>query len=435
MSNQFTLLTYRRFLPFFLTQMLGAFNDNVFKQSLIMALAFQGSSWTTLSSSTLTNLSAGLFILPFFLFSATAGQLSDHGDKARIIRWIKLSEVLIMLLASAGYLLHHLYLLLTALFLMGSHSTFFGPAKYAILPQVLSESELVGGNALVETGTSMAILIGSSLGGILLADTALSTLCSTLLGIALTGWLCSLWIPSVTTAATHSPMTRNPWIASCESIRFARRHPELWYVLIGSSWFWFFGATLLTQIPSFCHQVLHTGEHAVTLLLSLFSIGIALGSLLCERFSRHHIEPGLVPLGLTGLVLGSVLLYFFATPTPAGTPLGIPLLGSVLFTGFCAGVYIVPLYAFMQHRSPAGHRSGVIAANNILNALFMVGSALVAILFLGPLGGSIRGLFLLNGLGTLLLGLFLLRRQPMYGQRCLLLLRGQSTSIVPEVAE
>ncbi|NNM52734.1 MAG: MFS transporter [Pseudomonadales bacterium] len=431
MSNQFSLLTRRRFLPFFLTQFFGAFNDNVFKQSLIILLAFQASSWTTLSVSVLTNLCAGLFILPFFLFSASAGQLADRYEKTRVIRAIKTIEVGIMGLACWGFLGHHLTLLLLALFLMGTHSTFFGPVKYAILPQVLHKDELIGGNALVETGTSLAILLGSTLGGLLIAQNSagLERVCLTLLAVALTGLACSWQVPRVGVLDRQVHLDLNPWRESVRTLRYVAQQRTLFLAIMGISWFWFYGATFLTQIPAFTHHTLHANEHGVTLLLTLFSVGIALGSLLCERLSGHQVEIGLVPLGAIGLTVFGFDLYLSTRHLHASGPLqglhGLILhyprvLLDLTFIGVFGGFYIVPLYALIQSRSEPEHRSRVIAANNILNALFMVASALLAVLFLSVFSLSIPELFLGTAILSAAVSLYIYSLAPEYLMRFLI---------------
>ncbi len=431
MSNQFSLLTRRRFLPFFLTQFFGAFNDNVFKQSLIILLAFQASSWTSLSVSVLTNLCAGLFILPFFLFSASAGQLADRYEKTRVIRTIKIIEVGIMGLACWGFLGHHLSLLLLALFLMGTHSTFFGPVKYAILPQVLHKDELIGGNALVETGTSLAILLGSTLGGLLIAQNSLGIerVCLTLVAIALVGLACSWQVPRVGVWDRQVQLDLNPWRESLRTLRYVAQQRTLFLAIMGISWFWFYGATFLTQIPSFTHDTLHAGEHAVTLLLTLFSVGIALGSLLCERLSGHQVEIGLVPLGALGLTLFGFDLYLSTLHLHASAPLlGLRdlfqycprVLLDITLIGVFGGFYIVPLYALIQSRSEPEHRSRVIAANNILNAMFMVASALLAVVALSVFSLSIPQLFLGTALLSAAVSLYIYSLAPEYLMRFLI---------------
>jgi MFS family permease len=412
MSGQFSLLKQRRFAPFFVTQFLGAFNDNLFKNSLVVLLTFQTIRWTTLPPGLLANLSAGLFILPFFLFSATAGQLADKLDKALLARLVKILEMVIMGFAAAGFYLTSLPILLAALFLLGCHSTLFGPVKYAILPQHLHEDELVGGNALIEAGTFIAILIGTLAGGLLAGSVDDPTwIAAGGFVIALAGYLSSLYIPSAPAPAPELHLNVNPISATWRNISFARQNRTVFLSIMGISWFWLYGALFLAQFPAYTRQVLGGGETMVTALLVAFTLGIGLGSLLCERMSGKHIEIGLVPFGSIGLTLFGLDLYCASPEGLAGTMthelsalLALPAVWRVLFDlimlGVFGGFFIVPLYALVQTRSQPSHRARIIASNNILNALFMVVGALGATAALGA-GLSIPALLgsaaLLNG--------------------------------------
>ncbi|WP_024302699.1 MFS transporter [Pseudogulbenkiania sp. MAI-1] len=404
MSSQFGLLKSRRFAPFFGTQFLGAFNDNLFKNALVVLLTFQTSQWTSLKAEVLANLAAGIFILPFFLFSATAGQLADKYDKARLARLVKVLEMVIMVVAAAGFWLHSLAVLLSALFLLGLHSTLFGPVKYAILPQHLHETELVGGNALVEAGTFVAILIGTLAGGLLAgAVEHPAWIAMGGLLVALLGFLTSLRIPAAPAPDAGLQVNPNPFTETWRNIGFARQNRTVFLSILGISWFWLYGALFLAQFPAYAKNVLGGNESVVTLLLATFTVGIGVGSLLCERMSGKRIEIGLVPFGSIGLTLFGIDLAF-ASPSalPAGAPLGLgALLGEpwawrVLFDlvmlGMFGGFFIVPLYALVQLRSSPAHRARIIAANNIANALFMVVGALAAAGLLGA-GLSIPALF------------------------------------------
>ncbi len=404
MSSQFALLNTRRFAPFFSTQFLGAFNDNLFKNALIVLLTFQAVNWTTLAPEVLTNLAAGIFILPFFLFSATAGQLADKYDKAKLARLVKLLEIVIMGVALLGFSTHNLAVLLSALFLLGLHSTLFGPVKYAILPQHLREDELVGGNALVEAGTFVAILIGTLAGG-LLAGTAGHPVWVAIAGmvLAVLGYLCSRGIPAAPAPVPELVVSLNPFSETWRNIGFARQNRTVFLSILGISWFWLYGALFLAQFPPYAKNVLGGNETSVTLLLAVFTIGIGFGSLLCERLSAGHVEIGLVPFGSIGLTLFGIDLAFASpTPLPVVTPLPLASLLAlhhiwrVLFDlfalGLFGGFFIVPLYALIQLRSAPAQRARIIAANNILNALFMVCGALAAAGLLGD-GLSIPALF------------------------------------------
>ena len=309
--NQFDLLKTKRFLPFFLTQFLGAFNDNVFKQSLIILLAFNAASMTTLPASTLANLCAGLFILPFFLFSATAGQLADKYEKTKLIKIIKGAEIVIMLVAVMGFYFEQLWLLLGALFLMGAQSTIFGPIKYAILPQALTKNELVGGNALVEMGTSLAILLGSMLGGFLIAikPEGKMLISWVIVIIAIVGFISCWRIPRAESANHELKINWNPITETWRNFLFIKQNRTILLSILAISWFWFYGATFLTQIPNYTREVLGGDERVVTFLLTIFSVGIAIGSLLCEKLSDKKVELGLVPFGSIGLTCFGVDLY------------------------------------------------------------------------------------------------------------------------------
>ena len=406
MSNQYGLMQAARFKPLFWTQFLGAFNDNLYKNALVVMLTFQSVQWTTLRPEILANLAAGLFILPFFLFSATAGQLADKYDKAWLARQTKLLEVLIMGVAAAGFFIHSLALLLAALFLLGLQSTLFGPVKYAILPQHLKEEELVGGNALVEAGTFVAILIGTLAGG-LLAGAGLDPLWIAGAGllVAVIGYFASRGIPVAPAPAPMLKINPNPLTETWRNIGFARENRTVFLSILGISWFWLYGALFLAQFPAFGKDVLGGGEGAVTLLLAVFTVGIGIGSLLCERLSARHVELGLVPFGSIGLTifgldlaLASMLLapVAAAAPLPVGALLAQAttwrIMADLLLLGLFGGFFIVPLYALVQLRSAPEQRARIIAANNILNALFMVVGALAAAGLLGA-GLSIPLLF------------------------------------------
>lgn len=421
--SQFSLLKTRRFAPFFVTQFLGAFNDNLFKNALVVLLTFHAASWTTLSPEILTNLAAGIFILPFFLFSATAGQLADKFDKARLARLVKLLEMLIMVIAAFGFFMHSLAVLLGALFLLGLHSTLFGPVKYAILPQHLAEEELVGGNGLVESGTFVAILVGTLAGG-LLAGIGGHPSWVALAGllVAAAGYLASRGIPAAPAPVPGLAVNLNPFSETWRNIGFARQNRTVFLSILGISWFWLYGALFLAQFPVYAKNVLGGDETSVTLLLATFTVGIGLGSMLCEKLSGKHVEIGLVPFGSIGLTLFGVdLLFSSPASLPAAAPLAISaLLGQhstwrVLFDlfglGLFGGFFIVPLYVLIQLRSAPEHRARIIAANNILNALFMVVGALLAAGLLGN-GLSIPRLFGIAALFNALVAIYIYRLVP-----------------------
>lgn len=437
-QSQFGLLASKRFLPYFITQLLGAFNDNLFKQALILALLFKLT--LSLERDLLINLSAMLFILPFFLFSALGGQFGEKFAKDALIRWIKAGEVLIMLLGAAGVLLGSLQLMLLVLFAMGTQSALFGPVKYSILPQHLREEELVGGNALVEMGTFLAILGGTLYAGILMSGQNWAHwVASSVVCVALFGYLAGHGIPR---AAAAAPQLRLDWNILRQSwcilhLGLAQQVPSVSRSLIGNSWFWFLGATYLTQIPGFAKDYLHGDESVVTLILTVFSVGIALGSMLCERLSGHKVEIGLVPFGSLGLSVFGLLIWWGAGSVQAGAlahdwlalmqqPAAWSVMGSIFGLGLFGGFYIVPLYALIQSRTREDQRARVIAANNILNALFMVLSALLAMLLLGLAGLSIPELFLVISLMNVAVNVYIFKVVPEFGMRFLIWLLSHS---------
>ncbi len=423
-KNQFALLGQRRFFPFFSAQFLGAFNDNVFRVALatwLVYIYFEGEKAT---ASTWINVAQALFILPFFLFSATAGQLADKYDKATVIRWVKAAEIVIMACAALAFWLGSPVWLVALLFLMGTQSAFFGPVKYSILPQHLNDHELLGGNALVETGTFLAILGGTMLGGwaIGLAD-GRHLVGLLLLSFAIMGWAAALWIPSAPSLTPELKVNWNFFTETARVLRDAKKNRVVFDSILAISWFWFFGSALITQMPAYASQFLG-GDNSVFIgLLAMFSIGIAIGSLLCERLSGRRVEIGLVPLGAFGLSWLSAQLAWVTPMSKAddvalvnlstflSTASGWPVFLSVLGIGVFGGWFIVPLYALVQQRSDAAARSQVIAANNILNAGFMVVAAGLAIV-LFALGATIPDLFLVVALLNALVALYIFWRVP-----------------------
>lgn len=422
MSSPLDLLRARRFAPLFVTQFLGAFNDNLFKNALVVLLTFQAAQWSSLSVGLLANLAAGLFILPFFLFSATAGQLADKYDKATLARWTKLLEIVIVLLAGAGFWAHSLALLFAALCLLGLQSTLFGPVKYAILPQHLHEDELVGGNALIEAGTFVAILIGTLAGGLLAGIEGGSLwITAACLLVALVGYWSSRHIPAAPPPAPQLAINLNPLGETWRNIGFARENRTVFLAILGISWFWLYGALLLAQFPAYAKDVLGGSESGVTLLLGIFTLGIGAGSLLCERLSGRLVEIGLVPLGSIGLTVFGLDLAFASPTMPPPAPLAlaellqVPGTLRVLFDlfalGLFGGFFIVPLYALMQLRSNPAQRARIVAANNILNALFMVVGAGAAAALLAA-GLSIPALFAAAALLNALVAVYIYRLVP-----------------------
>ena len=399
-ANQFRLLGQRRFLPFFLTQAFGAFNDNLLKNVLIILVTYQAARWSTIPAALLTNIAAGLFIAPFVVFSGLAGQMGERFDKTLVLKSVKALEVAIMLVAAVGFLQHRVALLLFAVCMMGVHSTFFAPSKYGLLPQVLNAQELIGGNAMLETGTFLAILLGTLVAGLLAGNANASWIAASLFLVAMLGFATSLAIPKAPAVAPAQRLDWNPWTSTLDNLRAARESRVVLLSILGMSWFWFFGALLLTQLPLYCHDVLHGDESLVTATIVMFSVGVGVGSLLCERLSGGQVEIGLVPFGSIGLTLFAVD-WVWATPQVGsqalvtaraliGMPGGIRILFDIAAVGVFGGFFVVPLNALVQQRSRPEALARVIGANSILNALFMVAAAIVAAV------GLARGLSVLQ---------------------------------------
>lgn len=428
MSSQFQLMRERRFRPFFFTQFLGAFNDNVFKTALITLVTFRAGQLTDLDGKTLATLLPGLFILPFFLFSATSGQIADKFEKSAIARAVKVFEICVMSLAAWGFMANLLWPLVAALFLMGMHSTLFGPVKYSYLPQQLKKDELIGGNGMIEMGTFVAILIGEVLGAWLVISQNGSVLTSVaVVGIAVLGYWVSRDIPLSPAADPDLKINWNPFTETWRNIAFARGNRVVWLAILGISWFWFYGATVLAQFPNYAKDVLGGDESVFILLLSVFSLGIGVGSLLCEKLSGNKVEIGLVPFGAIGLTVFGVDLYFSSVAvSAAAVPVDYAeflatlahwrVLADIALLGLFGGFYIVPLYALVQTRSEKSHQSRVIAANNILNALFMVISALVS-MGLFAVGLSIPQLFLATALFNAVVAIYIYTLVPEFLMR------------------
>lgn len=428
MASQFSLFKHRRFSAMFFTQFLGAFNDNVFKQALILILTYVAAAKMGMEISLLNNLAALLFILPYFLFSALAGQIADKYEKSKLTQGVKLLEICIMALAAIGFWFELYWLLFVALFLMGTQSTFFGPIKYGYLPEAMHKDELVGANGLFQTGTSLAILTGMMAAGVLtqLDHSTLWLIVSTLF-VAILGYIASRHLPKTTPQAKDLAINWNIFSTSFDIIKYLYSLPLLFFVIIGNSWFWLYGATFLTQTPEFSKVILHGDESVVILLLTLFSVGTALGSLLCKTLTKNQVSLKLLPIGILGLSVFAIDLYLslssIAIQAPR-TPYGISALmdmdgtwrvfADLFFLGFAGGVYIVPMYAFMQAYAPISHRSRVVGANNIFNAIFMVGSAVFSIIILTMLKLSLPQLFLITGVLNAIFGIFLYKKLKKY---------------------
>ncbi|MBS0505866.1 MAG: MFS transporter [Proteobacteria bacterium] len=422
--NQFALLGQRRFAPFFWTQFAGAANDNLFKFAFTVMVTYQlGVSWLQPSMAGLVI--GALFILPFLLFSATAGQITDKIEKTRIIRFVKNLEIAIMLLAGAGFMAGNAVLLLACVFFMGLHSTLFGPVKFALLPQVLNERELTGGNGMVEMGTFVAILLGNVAGGLLVAMPGIghSAVALACLGLALAGRLVAQFIPKAPATDPGLVVNWNPVSETWRNLKLAHENIVVFRSLLGISWMWFFGAVFLSQFPSFAKDVLHGDEQVASALLVVFSVGIGTGALLCEVLSRRHIEIGLVPLGAIGMSACAIEIFLSTYHLPPVTAINLAqflsnhaywrVMLDLFLLSLCAGLYSVPMYALIQMRSQSTHRARIIAANNILNALFMIASAVLAGLLLSA-GFTVPQIFLFTGIANAVVAAYIFLLVPEY---------------------
>ena len=405
------LLKSRRFLPLFITQFLGAFNDNLFKNSMVVLITYVIAEKAGVNAQLMVTLASGLFILPFFLFSATAGKLADKYEKSRLIKIIKLVEIFIMIAASIGLYLGDIEPLLAILFLLGTQSAFFGPLKYSILPTHLKEDELISGNALIETGTFLAILLGTIIGGLMiLTEGGITNVSYLMVAMAVIGWFASRSIPTAKIVAPNLKIGWNVAAETWEIIQQSRSRSDVFLSIIGISWFWFIGATFLAQFPSFAKDIMFADEQVVTLFLAVFSIGNGVGAMICNRLLKGEVTGSYAAASALGMAIFTIALYFFASAyvPPVGDVLsnaatflqgwaawGVVI--SLFLIAVSAGVYIVPLYAIMQARTDKNETARVIAANNIINALFMVGSA-IFILGLLSLGWSVIEIFLLMGI-------------------------------------
>jgi len=409
-ESQFKLLGQRRFAPFFWTQFLGAMNDNVFKIGFTSLVTFQAARFSGVDPKTAAFMISAIFILPFVLLSATSGQIADKYDKAMLTRFVKSFEIVVMLIGGAGFLQHSAPLLYLCTFLMGVHSTLFGPVKYSYLPQHLSSEELVGGNGMVEMGTFVAILVGTIIGGAgagFVEHGALVLACACV-AIALAGRVVSSFVPVTAAPQPDLRINWNPVSETWRNLKLARENRTVFLSLLGISWLWFVGATFLSSFFGFAKDVLSANPDVVTVLLGTFSVGIGLGSLLCEKLSKRRIEIGLVPLGSIGMSVFAIDLFFASHALPAaGHLLSVGeflahaahwrVLADLFLLAMFGGFYSVPLYALIQSRSQPSHRARIIAANNILNSLFMIVSALMAV-GLTSAGFSIPAIFLVTAL-------------------------------------
>jgi MFS family permease len=392
----------------FLTQFFGAFNDNIYKYALLMVFTYGWINRGEINISTLNNVAALLFILPFFIFSATAGQIADRYERSQLIRWLKIGEICIMLLATVGFFLGNLWILLCALFLTGTQAAFFGPIKYAILPDILTEQELMSGNAIFQSGTSLAILLGMVIGGIVISLSAGSMwwISLTVLAVAVLGYLSSRQILKQKIADPTLKVNWNFFVTSGQIIRLSYSLSLIFLILLGNSWYWFYGATVITQIPQMTQQYLHGNENVSSVVLTFFSVGVVIGSALCKKLSGNSVNIKMVPLGSIGLTLFAFYLSWAlgSVPQQHGEYFNIAqvfgqsisyyhVFAAVTLLGISGGFYIVPLYAMMQAKSPETQRARIVAANNIFNAIFMVTAAIFCIIVLSSLQLTLLHLF------------------------------------------
>ncbi|MBI2380224.1 MAG: MFS transporter [Gammaproteobacteria bacterium] len=428
--SAFELLKTRRFLPFFGTQFLGAFNDNVHKQAIIILLASGILSLGEVKSDILINACQLLFILPYFLFSATAGQIADKYEKSKLIRITVAMEIAAMSLGAVGFLTSNLPILLASLFIGGTQSALFGPVKYSIIPAHLRETELVGGNGLVEMGTFVAILVGSIFGGLIIVREGGALVSSALtIVVACLGLACAFFIPRAEAAAPHLKINWNIFSETWKNLGYTRRKRVVFLSVLGNSWFWFYGAAFTTQVPNFTTQYLGGDASVIPVVLTIFSLGIGTGSLLCERLSGHKVEIGLVPFGSIGMSIFALDLYLHIGAPFAGTPSAAweflkdashyRTLSDLFLIGVFGGFFIVPLYALIQSRSDPEYRSRVIAGNNILNSLAVVLSSILGAVLLGMLGWSIPQFFLLAAVLNACVALYIYTLVPEFLMRFL----------------
>ena len=407
-KSQFKLFFQRRFLPFFVTQFLGAFNDNLFKNSLLVIVVSSAMAGSDSTTNFTTNLAAGLFILPYFLFSTTAGLLADKYDKALLIRRIKIAEIIIMLAGCYALWSLNITLMLAILFCLGTQSSFFGPIKYSIIPQHLDNSELLGANAQVGMGTFVSILLGTLIGGwIVTMEQGPMWVGGLTVAVAIIGWLSSKEIPPAPSASDDIRISLNPIAEARQNFKLAKKDPTVFYCILANSWFWLYGGSFLTQVPNFAVTVLNGHATLITILLAAFIIGVAIGSLLCTKLSGGVVEPGIVPIGAIGLTVFAIDLFFSSSAFQLGNQsassvLPVQFFGLIgalrvtfdlIFIGLFGGLYIVPLYSMIQQRSASDVRARVLSVNNICNAFYMVVGSIIGIICLSILSWTIPQFF------------------------------------------
>jgi acyl-[acyl-carrier-protein]-phospholipid O-acyltransferase / long-chain-fatty-acid--[acyl-carrier-protein] ligase len=418
-------LASRRFMPLFITQFLGAFNDNLFKNAFVILVTYQLATHDSTASALLVNMAFALITLPSLLFSSLAGSFADKFDRTRIVHIVKLSEIALAFLGGLGLFLNNVPLMLITLFGLGTHSTFFGPIKYALLPQHLKHDELIAGNGYIEAGTFLAILSGTIIGGLLIL-TAAGPLWTSLImmSLACCGYIASRKIPASPAPVPDLSIDLNLWRSTRDMMTHSQKRREEFLPMLGISWFWFMGATYLAQLSPLAKDYLYANENVVTLFLVAFSVGIAFGSILCGRLIKGMVRATPIPFATLGMTVFALDIYFVLQslqPVSDGTLLsagaflqetwGQRLLIDFFALALCGGFYIVPLYALLQTKAAPGHGARTIAANNIYNALFMVGAAFFAIILI-KLGTDIPTLFLIVGLLNTAVFIYILRLLP-----------------------
>ena len=399
------LLKSRRFLPIFVVQFLGAFNDNLFKNAFVMLATFKLAKEMGMEVPTIINMIMALFLLPTILLSAISGQLADRFEKARLVRQTKLAEVVIMALAAAGFHYESLWVLLAATFLTGAQSAVFGPLKYGILPNHLKENELLAGSGLIEAGTFAAILIGTILGGLAfkVGVGVDQWVIWAVLGVALVGWAASFLVPPAPPAGEKFRIDPNVWRATKTIILTAKGQTGIWRAMLGQSWFWTVGAIWISFIPTYVSEYIKADNVTATTFVVIFTIGVALGALACQSLQKGEISAKYVPLAGMGISLCTVLFIGIQMASPAGFAFvsikGVSTSLSLLGLAVSCGIFSVPLYTILQAWSDPAHTSRNIACNNILNGIMMVaGSILVAVLGTVGLAGypSLLGMAVIN---------------------------------------
>ena len=412
------LLFVRRFMPLFLTQFLGAFNDNFFKSALMMLITYRIGDAAGVDPRILVNAAAGIFILPFFVFAPTASDLADKYDRSDLMRWVKFAEIVVMSGAFFGFWLGNVWVLMVVLFLMGAQSAFFSPAKYSILPQHLREDELIAGNGLIQMGTYLAILTGTIAGGLMiLRENGIYWVGGLAVSIAAAGWLSSMFIPPTKPIDPKREVSFKVVQRTIEMFREIVPMRKVFGSMLAISWFWLVGSVFLAQFPTYSRMILGTDESVATAFLAIFSCGIGIGSMFCDSILKGKVTAKFVPSAAYGIAIASVLLWWVSDRPPVAP--GTPIIGAWEFfskpenfmitaclfvIAFCGGLYIVPLYAVMQTKAPEEKVSSVIACSNISDSIFMAVAALGAGVLISW-GVSIPQLFLTMGPTTFIVGL------------------------------